>query len=81
MILIFKYHEILIHKRNKTYETFSFCIIYDSKTFDDKKKLSRWCRKHCEKKYNLNQYGCWFQTRDDAEAFEKKWADREIWAT
>lgn len=76
MICIFRYRKILVDKKNNIYEDFNFCLIYDSKTFDkDKKKLNRWCRKHCEKKYKLNPYGCWFQTREDAKAFELKWAN------
>ena len=55
-------------------------MVYDSKTFDkNKKKLNRWCKKNCEKKYKLNAYGCWFQTREDAELFRSKWANENLY--
>lgn len=74
MILKFTYHQILVNKKTNLYEDFDYCLIYDSKTFDkDKAKLTRWCRKHCKARYKLNAYGCWFQTRDDAEAFKSRW--------
>ncbi len=73
MILLFTFLELPIDKKG-TKEKFSFFVVYpDNFEHNSKKKLSRWCKKNCEKRYIIKTTGCWFQTREDAEAFKLKW--------
>lgn len=74
MILLFKFLELSINRKGIK-EEFGFYVVhadnFDSKT---KKKANRWCKKNCGAKHLMKIHGCWFQIREDAEAFELKWS-------
>lgn len=73
MLLKYCYHQILV---DKIYEDFDYCLIQKSETFDkDKRKLNMWCKKNCTKKYKLKAFSCWFQSREDADAYYSKWLE------
>jgi len=72
-VMKFSYHKLPIDKKG-TEEEFDFFVPYTYKFKNQfKKKAGKWCQKNCEKKYVMRTYGCWFQTREDAEAFRSKW--------
>jgi len=70
-IMKFCYHKLPIDKKG-TEEDFDYYVVYTNK-FKAKKKADKWCKKNCEKKHVMRKRGCWFQTREDAEAFKTKW--------
>ena len=73
-VMKFTHVKLTIDKKG-TEEEFDFYVVYTDK-FESKfkKKAGRWCKKNCEKRYIMRTYGCWFQTREDAEAFKLKWS-------
>jgi len=72
-IMTFTYHKLVIDKKG-TEEQFSYYVVYtDRFKAKFKKKATAWCKKNCGKRYIIKAYGCWFQTREDAEAFKLKW--------
>lgn len=69
-IMKFCYHKLSIDKKGNE-EYFDYYVVYTNK-FKAKKKANTWCKKNCGR-YIMRTYGCWFQTREDAEAFKLKW--------
>lgn len=71
VIMKFSYVKLPIDKKG-TEEYFDYYLIYTD-DFKPLKKVERWCKKNCEKKYVMKTHGCWFQTREDAMAFKLRW--------
>ena len=61
-------------EKNGALEDFDYCATcFNLTDFKDEKAMLKWCLKNCKKNYKMAKHSCWFQIREDAEAFESKW--------